>query len=330
MYRFSLRLVALFVAISLWPANAEAQLGGNAAQIKKPLAKPVLMPISAPPIRPERNALLIILENGGIVDNLDPAVRSKLNTNVTFAKCGNFDLPMKQGEAIGAMLGRLAGQIANNAGCINPFAWQMTTMKLSKWVDDQTDKMLEDTIKGGNSILSTQRRYDRVVVMEDADASLDRVIARMKELAPDYVLDVHVLTHGGDEYFVGYRGAQFNDNNFFGILRNEQRANRPMFILAVYQMNCSSGTLKDNWASVGAVAVNGTNGSLLNSMPWQYFHFMGNWINDRDSFATSTITAANEAAFYTTPVYAVFGVLSKVDESKLTVSAGSNGNIRVN
>ncbi|MFZ1743413.1 MAG: hypothetical protein WAT93_11185 [Pontixanthobacter sp.] len=339
MKNYLLCAVALAAVGTIPLEAAQAQLKPSTT-VKTPLSRPApVRPIEmpslkppappAPPVKPTRNALVIILENGGIVKNLDPALQARLNTTVTFAKCGNFDFPMKQGEDIGRMLNRLAGQISTNADCINPFAWRFTTMKLSDWVDEQTDKMLEDTIKGGNSIIATQRRYDHVAILEDRDATPSVVLARMKQLAPNYVLDVHVLTHGDVEQFIGYRGASFDDNNFFGILRNEQRANKPMFIRAVYQMNCSSGTLKDNWESVGAEAVNGTNGAALNSMPWQYFHFMGNWINDRDSFATSTMTATDEAAFYTTPIYTVLGMLPKVNESRLTLSPGSNGGLKV-
>ncbi|WP_448501253.1 hypothetical protein [Sphingomonas sp.] len=284
----------------------------------------------ATPVRPRKKALVVILENGGLVQNLDPKLKSQLNTSIPVFRCGNFQFRGESGDRPAQIIARYPRQIAANRQCVNPLNWRRETFRLIDYVNQQTDRMLEDVIKGSNALLKTQNRYDTVSVMEDANAIPSRVLAEMRRLAPSHVIDVHVLTHGTNNAFSGFNKAAFTQDSFFKHLSADRDAGKPMFIRAVYQMNCVSGTLMDDWEGVGAEAVNGTRAEYLNSMPWQYTHFMRSWITDQQSFDAATRTAYAQASGYTQPVFNILLMGRAVGESELVLSAKSNRGLKIN
>jgi hypothetical protein len=292
----------------------KAQLAGL---VQRGGMSPVVGKVTAGP--PSKTALVVVLENGGIMNNVDPDLRQRLNTNIRTVQCGNWEFELRAGETIPELLGRVAGQLAGNLECANPANWRQTTFNPYTWLNQQTDSALENAVKGHNSLLHTQSHYDQVVVLEDADAVPARVIAAIRQLAPSHLLDIHVLTHGGDEFFIGHNGTSFNQTSFFGQLKPDKDAGR-LFIRAVYQMNCVSGTLKDNWVSLGATVVNGTQAKYLNNMPHQYFHFLERWLNRVQGMSTASQGSFDDAAAYTRPVYGLVGRGDKVDTSRLTTT----------
>jgi hypothetical protein len=277
---------------------------------------------------PSKQALVVVLENGGVMSNVDPALRKALNVNIKTASCGDWEFELSAGESIQDLVGRAAGQLAGNLECLNPAKWKQTAFNPLTWLNDVTDAALENAVKANNSLLQTQSRYDRVVVMEDSDAVPARVIAAIRQLEPTHVIDVHVLTHGGREFFVGHNGSAFTQLSFFDPLKADKVAGK-LFLRAVYQMNCISGTLKDNWVALGAVVVNGTREQHLNNMPHQYFHFLDRWLNQLESETTASQRSFDDAAIYTRPVYSLIGKGEKVDTSRLTTT-GSNTGTNVN
>jgi hypothetical protein len=289
------------------------------------IVSPVIGKVSAGP--PGKTALVVILENGGIMNNVDPDLRQRLDTDIRTVQCGHWEFELKAGETIPELLGRVAGQLAGNLECANPANWRQTTFNPYAWLNQQTDTALENAVKGHNSLLNTQSRYDKVVVLEDADAVPARAIGAIRQLAPGHVLDIHVLTHGGNEFFVGHGGARFNQSTFFGQLKPDKDAGR-LFIRAVYQMNCVSGTLKDNWVSLGATVVNGTQARDLNNMPHQYFHFLERWLTRAQGMSTASQGSFEDAAAYTRPMYGLVGRGDKVNTSRLTTT-GRNVNANV-
>lgn len=277
---------------------------------------------------PGKRALVVILENGGIMNNVDPELRQTLNVNIKTVQCGNWEFELKTGETIPELISRLGAQLAGNAACLNPGNWTQTTFNPLTWLNQQTDTALENAVKAHNSLLNTQAYYDQVVVLEDADAVPSQVVAAIRQLAPTHVLDIHVLAHGGDEFFIGHNGARFNEGSFFSPLKADKDAGK-LFLRAVYQMNCISGTLKDNWIRLGAAAVNGTQAKYLNNMPHQYFHFLDRWLNRVQGLSSASEGSFNDAASYTRPVYTLVGRGDKVDVSRLTATGG-NVNAKVN
>lgn len=280
-----------------------------------------------PPGPPSKRALLVILENGGVMRNIDPTLKAALNVSIRTATCGNWEFELKATENIADLVLRVGSQLAGNLTCIDPRNWSITTFNPYTWLDAKIDQALENAVKGQNSLVNTQSRYDVVIVMEDANATPGNVISVIRQYAPTHVLDIHVLTHGGAETFSGYNGAVFSNSSFFSVLQADRTQGKPLYIRSVYQMNCRSGTLKDNWLSLGTVAVNGTESNYLNSMPHQYFHFLQRWLNGAAMSAASQ-SSWDDAKSYTRPVYMLVGMDSRINQSRLTTS-GSNVNVTV-
>ena len=176
---------------------------------------------------PGKRALVVILENGGIMNNVDPALRQALNVNIKSVTCGNFEFELRPGESLPNLIARVYDQIVSNLNCVNPANWREQVFNPLTWLNQTTDNALENAVKAQNSLLNTQAYYDQVVVMEDADAVPDKVIAAsVRSLAPTHVMDVHVLTHGGQEFFVGHNNASFTSANFFQPLKADTDAKR--------------------------------------------------------------------------------------------------------
>jgi len=290
-----------------------ASLISRGLVLTRPQLKPRL------PQVPGKTALLIIMENGGIVKNLDPAVQQKLNsTNIQTASCGDFEFQLAIGETIPQLLQQVGSQIANNIGCLNPLNWRITTLNLGDWFNQLSNSVLENAVLADHSLIATQSKYDKVVVMQDQQAVPEQVIALIRTLAPEYVLDIHVLTHGAVGLFAGYN-ANFTDASFFSVLRGDIAAGKALYLRDVYQMNCMGGTLKQAWLGLGAISVNGTQGSNLNSMPQQYFYFLQRWLNqqqgDVDASHGSFVDSKNISEW----AYDLVGMGSAVPASELTV-----------
>ena len=248
--------------------------------------------------------------------------------NIKSVTCGNFEFELRPGESLPNLIARVYDQIVSNLNCVNPANWREQVFNPLTWLNQTTDNALENAVKAQNSLLNTQAYYDQVVVMEDADAVPDKVIAAMRSLAPTHVMDVHVLTHGGQEFFVGHNNASFTSANFFQPLKADTDAKR-MYVRAVYQMNCFSSTLKDDWISLGAISVNGTASATLNNMPQQYFHWLQRWLVSVQGMGNASDGSFNDAAAYSRPIYSIVGKGNLVDVSNLTAT-GRNANANVN
>ena len=281
-----------------------------------------------PSAPPGQKALIVILENGGIMKNLDPALSQALNVNIVTATCGDWEFQLRNGESIVDLVARVASQLAGNLQCVIPGNWRTTTFNPRDWLNATSDQAIEDAVKGASSLLNTQSHYAKVVVMEDADAVPDRVMAMIRQLAPSYLIDIHVLTHGTNEAFIGHNGAVFTTASFFAPLQAYRDSGKSLYIRAVYQMNCVGGTLKDNWTGLGAMVANGTQQTFNNNMPQQYFHFLGHWLAAKGMNDASQ-RSFDDAAFYTRPIYTLVGKGGLVDVSRLT-TAGSNQAATVN
>lgn len=286
--------------------------------------------VTRPAVKPGKNALVIILENGGVMNNVDPALRRALDIDVDVLTCDDFSFEVEDGMGPVELIAEVGSAIGGALQCLDPRNWRRSSVNVGNWLNDQTDAALEEAVKGQRSLVNTQSYYDRVVVLEDADAVPESVIATMRSLAPNYVIDVHVLTHGDTNRFVGHRGVSFNAANFFNPLKADVDAGK-LYLRAVYQMNCVSGTLKDEWQSLGAIAVNGTRGSNLNNMPHQYLHFMYLWLQSPPGLAgleDASRRSFQDAAAYSRPIYSLVGMGNLIDVSEMT-SSGSVPNARV-
>ena len=284
------------------------------------------IPSRLPPGPPGKQALIVILENGGVMQS-NAEFRDALDVNFRTASCGTLEFELKAGEDIAGLIGRVAAWLLGNAVCVDPRNWSIKTFNPYEWLNAMTDQAIENAVKAQNSLVNTQSRYDVVIVMEDANATPPHVLSIIRQYAPTHVLDIHVLTHGRSEVFGGYNGAPFTDSTFFSKLRADRAQGKPLYIRSVYQMNCVSGTLKDNWLQLGAVVANGTQSTYNNGMSHQYFHFLQRWLNGagmRDASQGSW----EDAAAYTRPVYVMIGIGDWINKS-LLIASGSNTDAKV-
>jgi ABC-type uncharacterized transport system substrate-binding protein len=56
---------------------------------------------------PRKTALVVILENGGIMNNVDPDLRQRLNTDIRTVQCGHWEFELKAGERLPDLAGEL-------------------------------------------------------------------------------------------------------------------------------------------------------------------------------------------------------------------------------
>ncbi len=107
--------------------------------------------------------------------------------------------------------------------------------------------------------LQARRRYDHIVVLEEEDATAAHLWQVLLD-AGDATVDVLMLVHGQPGYACGH-GDNRVGADFFAGLRDLRTAGlAPFRLRAVYQMNCYGQSLAPEWLSIGAQAVNGSEG----------------------------------------------------------------------
>ncbi len=328
---------------------------------------------------PSKRALLVLLENDGIVSSLDAAGIDYPSlpdvSYMVFAGEGGTEFKLNKNESIAQAIARLNAQllafaqsrvgpmpqppkfngIANptdpnylaelNAWqssvqamlntLTNPNNWTVRTESAETFADVVSDLIIEK-FTSTYILQKTSGKYDKVVVLEDSQFGAASVLAQLKELAPNYVLDVHVLSHGGINVINGASNAQQSDltrNNFFLPLQQGRLTGEiPLRLRAVYQCNCRGGTLKREWLGVGAQVVGGTNGetpdaSKNNYMPQQYIHFLDYWYHQNQTMQQALASSFDDSSNYSTGVYSALSENADlIEDSRLTASG--NGSIK--
>lgn len=265
-----------------------------------------------------KTALLVLVENGGIRANFAECkvgTRSARLPKIPVASCGSLCFALNPGENVAGMVRRAARVINRNRGCTNPRNWKVEMLSFDQWFTRSTDFLLEELTKSIQMLQRANSKYGTVVVLEDDRFKPKLALAQMRRLAAaGYTVDIHVLAHGGNEAFYGGGNAKFNEGSFFA----PARGIRGLKLRSVYQMNCVSGTLMDDWLKLGAKVVNGTYGKKNNYMPQSYFHFSGKWLNGED-FGAAVLASYQEARLYTEPVYRRLGLAGYVTDSRMRV-----------
>lgn len=124
--------------------------------------------------------------------------------------------------------------------------------------------------------LQARRHYDRIVVLEEEEATAAQLWQALLDVG-DATVDVLMLVHGQPGYACGHGDNQVGAD-FFAGLRQLRAAGLARFRLrAVYQMNCYGQSLAPEWLSIGAQAVNGSEG--VNWLPEPSLSvFLRNWL----------------------------------------------------
>ncbi len=141
------------------------------------------------------------------------------------------------------------------------------------------DYVTEEYAKLMLRILGAYRRYDRVVVLEDADVTNEKMAAALFDLSKTCRVDLLLLVHGHQECLVAYRGESYIDHHLFTSLLAAYRQEPSSLDLGiVYGVNCYGASLASTWLSLGADAVNGAVG--INYFPEPSLSlFLLRWLN---------------------------------------------------
>jgi len=152
-------------------------------------------------------------------------------------------------------------------------------LNLSGWAMTVVDYVTEEYAKVLLRLLGAYRRYDRVMILEDADVTNEKMAAALLDLSRKHRVDQLLLVHGQKECLVGYQGRVYIDGHLFNALLEAYSQDPSALDLGVvYGVNCYGATLAPIWLALGADAVNGAVG--VNWLPEPSLTlFLSQWLN---------------------------------------------------
>jgi hypothetical protein len=267
--------VAVFAAIA--PLAAQ-----SASALAPPPVNPNLKIIFPKPV-PTQKALLVLLENGGYQFGLPD------NATIGVPACGTFRAPY--GADVWTFIVSMWDTIASLPSCLNPANWTTVQVPITQYVTGASEPVIEGATAASVTAAASPK-YDKVVVLQNTNFNATRVRTELTNLAPDYVVDVHVLSHGGNLHITGGGGRiEEEDIRDFATIPN-------LNLRAVYQQNCFGSTLNDAWRAAGAKVVTGSN--LINSMPLSYSSFLSRWLSGQTFASAVNGATADWTPFFTT------------------------------
>jgi hypothetical protein len=127
--------------------------------------------------------------------------------------------------------------------------------------------------------LQARRHYERIIVLEEEQATGAQLWQALLD-AGDATVDVLLLVHGQPGYACGHGENRVGADFFAGLRALRAAGLAPFNLRAVYQMNCYGETLAPEWLSLGAQAVNGSEG--VNWLPEPSLSvFLRGWLGGR-------------------------------------------------
>ena len=119
----------------------------------------------------------------------------------------------------------------------------------------------KSTPRGCCGFYGAHRRYDRLVVLEDARAVGSTLEATLLQVSRTHTVDLLLLVHGEPGHLLGHRGEHRIGAETFARLLSTVRADPASLDLRmVYGLNCYGATLAPTWLALGAVVANGSLG----------------------------------------------------------------------
>ena len=166
-------------------------------------------------------------------------------------------------------------------------------LNLPHWMRAVIDFISEAYAKFILRLYGAHRRYDKVIILEDAEANGMLLASTLLNLSEAYEVDVFLLVHGLKEGLVGFRGKPIKGETFGPLL---DRAKEHLLNLrVVYGLNCYGSSLAETWQALGAKAVCGANG--VNWFPEPGLSgFLLAWLRGR-SF-TQSVAQSNRATLW--------------------------------
>ena len=160
------------------------------------------------------------------------------DATVGVPRCGRLELP--SGSRLSELLSPLADGLATSASCVKPANWKTVSLPVTKYVALITNRVIEDV--GVSAIRGrATSRYARIVILQDAEVTIEKIRTTLAELAPRYDVDVHVLAHGGpDSVTFRHRALRPRDIRSLADIAD-------LHLRSVYQQNCYGSSLIDDW-----------------------------------------------------------------------------------
>jgi len=246
------------------------------------LGEPVLPEIDPPPWlpggqtcqEPEHRALLVLMENGGM--------NFGLPDNVTVKRwyCASFERYTLTSASVSDVIAALLKSLRSVPSCLRPSNWHSEYVTIAEMAERVTDQNLEEL--GVSMVVQAGAYdvYDEVVILEDEEFVPDTVLSVLEWFAANgYLVDIHILAHGGRNYFCGYGtecefyASPVEADDFFDRVEDISC----LSLGVIYQQNCFGESLNDDWLDAGAIAVTGAPG--INSMPFSYGDFLSGWLS---------------------------------------------------
>jgi len=154
-------------------------------------------------------------------------------------------------------------------------------INLPTWIMNVIDYVTEEYAKLLLHLYGAYRRYDKVVILEDAQATGPDLVRALTEVSRTHRVDLLLLVHGQEGALVGYKGKAMVGAETFGPLIAAYRSDPSLLDLRmVYGLNCYGATLAQTWLDLGAEAVNGSVG--VNWFPEPSLSiFLRSWLGGR-------------------------------------------------
>ena len=167
-------------------------------------------------------------------------------------------------------------------------------LRLPQWVMDTIDFGTEEYAKLLLRLYGAYRRYERVIVLEDALATGPSLATALIEASHTHTVDVLLLVHGDERQLVGYKGKErVGSETFDRLLALYQADPGCLNLRAVYGLNCYGLSLAPTWLALGAKAVNGAVG--VNWLPEPSLSvFLRRWLSGRPY--SEAVIASNQSA----------------------------------
>lgn len=137
---------------------------------------------------------------------------------------------------------------------------RLGAMALPGWVTATVDFVAEEYTKLVLRLHGVHRRYDRVLILEDARATGADLRAALVALSRTHTVDLLVLSHGNPNAILGYKGQAITAGSFGPLIAQRQANPALLNLRAVWQMNCHGATMLPTWMALGARSVCGTPG----------------------------------------------------------------------
>jgi hypothetical protein len=149
---------------------------------------------------------------------------------------------------------------------------------LPRWAMKCIDFVTEEYAKLLLRIYGAYRHYDRVIVLEDAQATGPNFVNTLLEASQSHCLDLLLLVHGNEGRLVGYQGKQFVDQISFAQLKDAYAVDSTSLDLRmIFGVNCYGVSLGPMWLELGATITNGAIG--VNWLPEPSLSvFLHNWL----------------------------------------------------